>query len=203
MRPVSRLFTNFIRTTAPITKQYHHHRILLFATTPKMSSNSPHNNDSDTSGLPERHKRIVHANRMDRPPYSLPSDSDSDSFNTVFTAECFCTSVQYSVSRAKPLGAKFCHCTTCQRLHGAPFQWAAIVHKEDVLFTKGKEELVYYNPGENSAEYTLPCKVACKDCRTPIMDEGRNMLLLFPTLIKFGSQKERREWYPTLVFPPP
>ncbi|KAI5854404.1 Mss4-like protein [Tricharina praecox] len=195
MRPPSRLFTNFIRTATPVsTKQ--HQQIRRLTTTATMSADTPHNNDSDTSGLPEAHKRIVHRNRMDRPPYSA-APGGSSPFPTVLTASCFCSTVQYSLSRSSPLDAKFCHCSTCQRLHGAPFQWAAIVHKTDVLFTKGREDLVYYNPGEKSSEYTLPCKVACKRCRTPIMDEGRNMLLLFPTLIRFGGVAEKRKWYPS------
>jgi len=197
MRPTSRLFANLIRTTAPIATHHHHDSqyTRLFATTSRMTGDELHKNDSDTSGLAEHHKRIVHENRIDRPPYSLTAATTT--FHAVLMAECFCTSVQYSISRAKPLDAKFCHCQTCQRLHGAPFQWAAIVHKDDVLFTRGRDDLVYYNPGENSAEYTLPCKVACGKCRSPIMDEGRNMLMLFPTLIKFASLKEKREWYPS------
>ncbi|KAK5654276.1 hypothetical protein OQA88_7452 [Cercophora sp. LCS_1] len=50
----------------------------------------------------------------------------------------------------------------------APFQWAAIFHKEDINFTNGHHDLGW----------------------TPIMDEGRNMILLFPTLIEGINTKE-------------
>jgi hypothetical protein len=76
---------------------------------------------------------------------------------------------------------------------------AAIFHKEDVHFTSGEEQLIYWNSGEQSQEYILPCKVSCKNCRTPIMDEGRNMLLLFPTLVHFKGVEQKRLFHPTLV----
>lgn len=73
---------------------------------------------------------------------------------------------------------------------------AAIFHKEDVRFTAGRENLVYWSPSEVSQEYILPCKVSCRTCRSPIMDEGRNMLLLFPTLVRFEDAKQRRLFQP-------
>lgn len=73
---------------------------------------------------------------------------------------------------------------------------AAIFHKEDVHFTSGEEQLIYWDSSNKSQEYSLPCKVSCKTCRTPIMDEGRNMLLLFPTLIHFKDAKHKRMFHP-------
>lgn len=29
------------------------------------------------------------------------------------------------------------------------------------------------------------------------MDEGRNMVLVFPTLVRFGGEEERRRFYPS------
>ncbi|RPB03444.1 hypothetical protein L873DRAFT_1669622, partial [Choiromyces venosus 120613-1] len=110
---------------------------------------------------------------------------------------CFCQNVRFEICRERPLNAKFCHCEGCQVLHGAPFQWAAIFNKEDVHFTHGRENLMYWHSGEMSQEYILPCKVSCGNCRAPIMDEGRNMLLLFPTLVKFGSVREKRLFHPS------
>lgn len=74
---------------------------------------------------------------------------------------------------------------------GAPFQWAAIFHKEDINFTKGHHDLVWYDSGEKTTRHKLPCKVTCGYCRSPIMDEGRNMILLFPSLIKFEGNAEK------------
>ncbi|KAL9618697.1 MAG: hypothetical protein Q9204_008370 [Flavoplaca sp. TL-2023a] len=36
--------------------------------------------------------------------------------------------------------------------------------------------------------------VSCAYCRTPIMDEGRNMILLFPTLIDFKDPEDRKNF---------
>jgi hypothetical protein len=74
----------------------------------------------------------------------------------------------------------------------APFQWACIFHKSDINFTHGHHDLGWYDPSAKSITHHLPCKVSCSYCRTPIMDEGRNMILLFPTLIQgINSPKGR------------
>ncbi|KAF8954704.1 Mss4-like protein [Flammula alnicola] len=131
---------------------------------------------------------------MNRPPYSL---DPTKPFKKRYRGSCFCEKVKFEVARDKPLDAKFCHCPTCQKLHGAPFQWAAIVEKTDVHFTQGEDQLIFWNAEGMSQEYILPCKISCKNCRTPIMDEGRNMLLLFPTLIHFENLEDKQKFYPT------
>ncbi|KAL8795135.1 MAG: hypothetical protein Q9195_002432 [Heterodermia aff. obscurata] len=80
------------------------------------------------------------------------------------------------------------------RYHGAPFQWAAIFHKDDINFTHGHHDLGWYESSEKTCVHKLPCKVSCAYCRTPIMDEGRNMILLFPTLINWESPEERKNF---------
>ena len=82
---------------------------------------------------------------------------------------------------------------------GAPFQWAAIFHKGDINFTHGHHDLGWYDSGEKTCKHKLPCKVSCAYCRTPIMDEGRNMILLFPTLIHFKSEQDRKNFEPRYV----
>jgi hypothetical protein len=126
-----------------------------------------------------------------RPPYEIHRSSDS--FNAVWNGSCHCGKTRYQLSRKTPLASKYCHCTTCQRLHGSPFQWAAIFHKTDINFTHGHHDLAWYDPSECTTRHKLPCKVSCAYCRTPIMDEGRNMILLFPTLIDGINSKEGRE----------
>lgn len=49
---------------------------------------------------------------------------------------------------------------------------------------------MWYDPGEKTTRHKLPCKITCSYCRSPIMDEGRNMILLYPTLIKFNGNRE-------------
>ncbi|KAM7218062.1 Mss4-like protein [Rhypophila decipiens] len=126
-----------------------------------------------------------------RAPYRVHEDNDK--FEAKWTGKCHCGKIEYQLSREKPLSSKYCHCTTCQRMHGAPFQWATIFHKEDINFTKGHHDLGWYDPTNKSTTHHLPCKVQCAYCRTPIMDEGRNMILLFPTLIDGINTKEGRE----------
>ncbi|GAB1316964.1 hypothetical protein MFIFM68171_07174 [Madurella fahalii] len=126
-----------------------------------------------------------------RAPYRIRDKAEN--FPVKWKGKCHCGAVQYELSRDKPLASKYCHCTTCQRMHGAPFQWAAIFHKDDINFTNGHHDLGWYDPTAKSTTHHLPCKVQCAYCRTPIMDEGRNMILLFPTLIEGINTPEGRE----------
>lgn len=126
-----------------------------------------------------------------RAPYQIHRSADD--FSTVWNGACHCGRTRYQLSRARPLSSKYCHCTTCQRLHGAPFQWAAIFHKTDINFTHGHHNLAWYDSGERTTRHKLPCKVSCSYCRAPIMDEGRNMILLFPTLVEGINTEEGRE----------
>ena len=74
---------------------------------------------------------------------------------------------------------------------GAPFQWCAIFHKEDINFTHGHHDLGWYESSNKTCVHKLPCKVSCAYCRTPIMDEGRNMILLFPTLLELSEEDKK------------
>jgi hypothetical protein len=65
---------------------------------------------------------------------------DDAAFIPKYSATCFCGTVRYEVS-ADPVDAKICHCLACQKLHGAPMQWAAIFHKHHVRFTAGLNHL--------------------------------------------------------------
>lgn len=123
-----------------------------------------------------------------RPPYQI---QPPDEFGTIkWRGKCHCGQVTYSLNRERPLNAKFCHCRGCQLMHGAPFQWAAIFHKDDVSFTKEARGLEFYCSSHYTREYEVPTKVSCSYCRTPIMDEGRNVCLLFPESIRFGETEE-------------
>ncbi len=116
------------------------------------------------------------------PPYSATNPG----FRPLYTAACFCGAIRFEVD-ADPVDSKICHCSTCQRLHGAPFQWAVIFHKHNVRFVRGVDDLDSYAAGTMQAAHVLPCKLSCKHCRTPIADEGRNMFLAFGPLFDFGS----------------
>jgi len=129
-----------------------------------------------------------------RPPYSVHSDQSK--FKALYEANCHCGKVKYQLSRQEPLDSKLCHCTTCQTQHAAPFQWAAIFHKEDINFSDGHHNLEWYDPTSKSIEHKLPCKVRCSYCHSPIMDEGRNMILLFPSLIHLKTDEDKHFFKP-------
>src|SRR6185503_12424526 len=69
---------------------------------------------------------------------------DDDTFVARYRARCHCGAVCYEVA-ADPLDAKICHCRTCQTLHGAPMQWAAIFPKHHVRLVCGIEHLRFYS----------------------------------------------------------
>ncbi|KAJ5182435.1 hypothetical protein N7492_000051 [Penicillium capsulatum] len=127
-----------------------------------------------------------------RPPYHIQSPHERGPVQ--WTGYCQCRRISYTLDRKQPLNAKFCHCRGCQVMHGAPFQWAVIFHKEDVSFRNGSSGLSFYSASHQSLDYSVPTKVSCSFCRTPIMDEGRNVCLLFPQLIELrGSPDEQRK----------
>lgn len=51
-----------------------------------------------------------------REPYRVHGDDEN--FTVKWKGSCHCGKVTYQLSREKPLASKYCHCTTCQRLHG-------------------------------------------------------------------------------------
>jgi hypothetical protein len=53
-------------------------------------------------------------------PYKVHENPDD--FKVLYEASCHCGRVKYQLNREKPLDSKYCHCTTCQRLHGTTSQ---------------------------------------------------------------------------------
>ena len=51
-----------------------------------------------------------------RAPYKVYENNPD--FCVRYEGKCHCGRVRYQLSREKPLNAKYCHCTTCQVLHG-------------------------------------------------------------------------------------
>ncbi|KOS22838.1 hypothetical protein ESCO_003430 [Escovopsis weberi] len=138
----------------------------------------------------------------DQPPYRRPEEpaDGGEPFSKITQGSCHCGRVRYWLRREKPLAVKLCHCDTCKLIHashaqsseanpqrltaaGAPCQWAAIFSKSDMAFENGTQDLCFYHAPSRSAEHILPCKARCAHCGTLIMDEGRNMVLLFPPAV--------------------
>jgi hypothetical protein len=122
---------------------------------------------------------------QNRPPYS----NTAEEFVTKYRAQCACGAVVYGVC-ADPVDSKLCHCRGCQILHGAPFQWAVIFHKEHVRFVRGFDKMRFFSAETGSRQHTLPCKLSCSFCGSPIADEGRRMFLAFGPLFDFGFPPE-------------
>eukprot|EP01130_Rhizamoeba_saxonica_P017640 TRINITY_DN8595_c0_g1_i1.p1 TRINITY_DN8595_c0_g1~~TRINITY_DN8595_c0_g1_i1.p1 ORF type:complete len:152 (-),score=15.13 TRINITY_DN8595_c0_g1_i1:51-506(-) len=109
--------------------------------------------------------------------------------SVLYQARCHCGKVGYDVTQ-EPLDSKYCHCRDCQKLHGAPFQWALIFHKSAInLFNE--DDFHYYNSSESIHERILPCKISCEHCRSPIADEGRNMWLGFGPNFIYGYDGDK------------
>lgn len=145
----------------------------------------PAQTNTTSESTPEEHWKHL-------PPYEVKSGEQFSSIQ--WRGKCFCGEITYLLKREKPLNAKYCHCRVCRVTHGAPVQWSAIFHKHDMLFTNGASGLAFYSTTHQNQTHMLPSKVSCANCRTPIMDEGRNMCLIFPQLIEIeGSSQEQRE----------
>ncbi|KAF2096294.1 hypothetical protein NA57DRAFT_43809 [Rhizodiscina lignyota] len=129
-----------------------------------------------------------------RAPYR--AHEPNEHFDAKLEGNCHCGRVKFQLSREEPLDSKLCHCTTCQTQHAAPFQWAAIFHKDDINFADGHHNLEWYDPTSKSIEHKLPCKVRCSYCHSPIMDEGRRMILMFPSLIHLNTEKVKQNFKP-------
>mmetsp|Transcript_49781 Transcript_49781/g.101643 ORF Transcript_49781/g.101643 Transcript_49781/m.101643 type:complete len:118 (-) Transcript_49781:108-461(-) len=55
-----------------------------------------------------------------------------------------------------------------------------------VVYT-GVDLLMFYNSETKEKERSLPCKLYCSKCNSPVADEGRNMFLAFGLSFHFSS----------------
>jgi hypothetical protein len=81
---------------------------------------APSKQDKDeakkSSGCPSQEVEGAHNEWKFRAPYKVHSNDEN--FKALYEGSCHCGRIQYQLSREKPLDAKFCHCNTCQVLHG-------------------------------------------------------------------------------------
>lgn len=107
-------------------------RLSSFSNSPSRPTfNSPHHFSTLSSSMaqtkgsaePESASTLVQPEGPEewkhREPYRIHESGEN--FKALYEAHCHCGKVQYQLSREKPLASKFCHCTTCQRLHGMSF----------------------------------------------------------------------------------
>lgn len=73
--------------------------------------NGENGNNGDDGALEGEHNQWKF-----RAPYRIHEDPAH--FHARYEGSCHCGRIQYQLSREKPLDAKYCHCTTCQKIHG-------------------------------------------------------------------------------------
>lgn len=57
---------------------------------------------------------------------------------------CLCGEITYELA-SDPIKVTHCHCSMCQKQHGAAFATYASLPKNDLVYTSGSELLVAYN----------------------------------------------------------
>ena len=66
-----------------------------------------------------------------------------------YTGSCLCGKVRYEVAKFEPLMGH-CHCTMCQKFHGAAFSTFAEVKLENLNWLSGQENLKSYQAKNDS-----------------------------------------------------
>lgn len=130
IRTVGRLQPKLLSLSIPLSPLRPH--LKLFATMPPKKQQN--DDKPNGSGHAEAHQYQAgdSTNRdidewKHREPYRVHG-GDED-FPVKWNGSCHCGKVKYQLSREKPLAAKYCHCTTCQRLHGVGWALLRIVHR--------------------------------------------------------------------------
>ena len=62
----------------------------------------------------------------------------------MYKGSCLCGAVTYELT-SQPVKVTHCHCTMCQKQHGAAFATYASLPKTDLVYTSGTESLAAYN----------------------------------------------------------
>jgi hypothetical protein len=81
---------------------------MALSTEEKKAATEKGNNEKDVEGELNEWKFRV--------PYRIHEENEG--FYALYEANFHCGRVTYQLSREKPLDAKYCHCITCQTLHG-------------------------------------------------------------------------------------
>lgn len=76
---------------------------------------------------------------------------------------CLCASVVYEVEKIEELG--HCHCSYCQKWHGAAFGTYADIDSESFRWIKGADKVARYQSSTHSARHF------CRQCGSPLIAE--------------------------------
>lgn len=119
-KPLSQSLSSQLTRTNPTfvsLKSFHTTSLL------KMSAKEPHETTEGSSVPPPQDANAKKEDWKNLVPYKV---QQKDNFKAVLDASCHCGRVRYQLSKNKPLDAKYCHCRTCQKLHGMSFCFLSI-----------------------------------------------------------------------------
>ena len=79
---------------------------------------------------------------------------------------CLCGAITFEVSKFQPL-VGHCHCTMCQKFHGAAFSTFGEVKREHLFWHSGVELLSHYRASNDSV------RCFCQRCGSSLLFESR------------------------------
>lgn len=79
----------------------------------------------------------------------------------MYKGSCLCGKIQY-VLKSKPLRVSHCHCSMCQKQHGAAFATYASLSESNLDYVSGQDDLMTYH-SSNSVQRKF-----CKSCGSNI-----------------------------------
>lgn len=65
-----------------------------------------------------------------------------------YRGSCLCAAIRYEVL-AEPATASHCHCTMCQKQHGAAFASYARIRRRELRYTQGQDKLKRFRATAN------------------------------------------------------
>ena len=90
----------------------------------------------------------------------------------MYKGSCLCGDIKYELT-SEPIKVSHCHCTMCQKQHGAIFATYASLPKSDLVYLSGLNSLMSYNSSDSIL------RKFCKIC-------GSN--------IEWGGSKDYPDW---------
>lgn len=86
---------------------------------------------------------------------------------TMATGSCLCGAVSYATSADFEMSGN-CHCNTCKKITGGPFEAFAIIDAQSFELNSGEKNLVQYKISPKAK------KNFCGVCGTPIYNQHRH-----------------------------
>lgn len=84
------------------------------------------------------------------------------------TGSCLCGAVKYTTSADFEMSGN-CHCNTCKKITGGPFEAFAVIDEKSFDLSQGEDALIEYQISEKARKYF------CGTCGTPIFNQHRSL----------------------------